>query len=48
MLVTLLVPYALDDPKRIFSFIDDQGFATDVYFSDVDDRRFKLTIPKQF
>lgn len=48
VLVTLLVPYALDAPKRIFSFIDDQGFATDIYFNDVDDQRFKLTIPKHF
>ncbi len=48
VLVTLLVPYALDAPKRIFSFIDDQGFATDIYFNDVDDQRFKLTIPKNF
>ncbi|GLQ55296.1 DUF4962 domain-containing protein [Devosia nitrariae] len=48
VLVTLLVPYALDAPKRIFSFIDDQGFATDIYFTDVDDRRFKLTLAKDF
>ncbi|UXN67779.1 DUF4962 domain-containing protein (plasmid) [Devosia neptuniae] len=48
VLVTLLVPYSLDAPKRIFSFIDDQGFATDIYFTDVDDQRFKLTLPKKF
>lgn len=47
-LVTLLVPYDLKEPKRIFSFIDDQGFSTDIYFSDVDDERFKLSFPKQF
>ncbi|MCZ7465627.1 alginate lyase [Rhizobium rhizogenes] len=47
-LVTLLVPYSLKEPKRIFSFIDDQGFSTDIYFSDVDDERFKLSLPKQF
>ncbi|MCR4265418.1 alginate lyase [Nitratireductor sp. ZSWI3] len=47
-LVTLLVPYSLKEPKRIFSFIDDQGFSTDIYFTDVDDCRFKLSIPKQF
>ena len=47
-LVTLLVPYSLSEPKRIFSFIDDQGFSTDIYFSDVDDERFKLSLPKQF
>jgi hypothetical protein len=48
VLVTLLVPYALDAPRRIFNFIDDQGFATDIYFTDVDDRRFKLTLAKDF
>jgi len=48
VLVTLLVPYALDDPKRIFSFIDDQGFSTDIYFTDVDDRRLRLSLPKDF
>ncbi|MBP1842882.1 hypothetical protein J2046_001136 [Rhizobium petrolearium] len=47
-LVTLLVPYSLKEPKRIFSFIDDQGFSTDIYFTDVDDQRFKLTLPKKF
>lgn len=47
-LVTLLVPYSLKEPKRIFSFIDDQGFSTDIYFTDVDDQRFKLSLPKQF
>lgn len=47
-LVTLLVPYSLDAPKRIFSFIDDQGFSTDIYFTDVDDQRFKLSLPKKF
>ncbi|WP_117192777.1 alginate lyase [Rhizobium terrae] len=47
-LVTLLVPYSLKEPKRIFSFTDDQGFSTDIYFTDVDDQRFKLSIPKQF
>lgn len=47
-LVTLLVPYSLSEPKRIFNFIDDQGFSTDIYFSDVDDERFKLSLPKQF
>lgn len=47
-LVTLLVPYDLKEPRRIFSFIDDQGFSTDIYFTDVDDQRFKLTLPKKF
>ncbi|MBN7808700.1 alginate lyase (plasmid) [Agrobacterium rosae] len=47
-LVTLLVPYSLSEPKRIFNFIDDQGFSTDIYFNDVDDERFKLSLPKQF
>ncbi|ALA16874.1 MULTISPECIES: DUF4962 domain-containing protein [unclassified Chelatococcus] len=47
-LVTLLVPYPRGDARRIFSFIDDQGFTSDVYFTDVDDRRFRIVLPKDF
>lgn len=47
-LVTLLVPYAKADPRRIFHFIDDQGFSVDLYFTDVDDRRLRIVIPKEF
>jgi hypothetical protein len=47
-IATLLVPYPLGSPKRIFHFLDDQGFATELYFTDADDRSFKVVIPKSF
>jgi hypothetical protein len=47
-LVTLLVPYALNDPKRVLHFIDDQGFSTDIYFVDEEDQEFSIVLPKQF
>jgi hypothetical protein len=47
-LVTLLVPYALDNPSRVLHFIDDQGFSTDLYFVDEDDREFSIVLPKEF
>jgi hypothetical protein len=47
-LVTLLVPYALNDPMRVLHFIDDQGFSTDIYFVDEDDREFSVVLPKSF
>ena len=43
---TLLVPYRAAQPKRVFSFIDDQGFAANLYFTDSADRTFKITIEK--
>jgi hypothetical protein len=46
--VTLLVPFLLDKPKRVFNFIDDQGYNTDLYFVDESDRSFKLVLPKAF
>ena len=39
-LVTLLVPYPLDAPRRVLHFIDDQGFSWDLYCVDEDDREF--------
>jgi hypothetical protein len=47
-LVTLLVPYAIDEPMRVLHFIDDQGFSTDLYFVDEDDREFSVVLPKEF
>lgn len=47
-LVTLLVPYSLDEPRRVFNFIDDQGFSADIYFTDVDDNQLRIVIPKNF
>ena len=43
---TLLVPYPLASPRRVFSFLDDQGYDCDLYFTDADDRSFKITVPK--
>ena len=45
---TLLVPYSLSAPRRIFSFLDDQGYDCDLYFTDADDRSFKVVVPKTF
>jgi hypothetical protein len=45
---TLLVPYPLSAPRRIFSFLDDQGYDCDLYFTDADERSFKVTVPKTF
>ena len=45
-IVTLLVPYRLDEPKRIFSFLDDQGYDCDLYFTDSEERSFKLVVEK--
>jgi hypothetical protein len=47
-LVTLLVPYALSEPRRVFHFVDDQGFSADLYFTDVDDNQLRIIIPKNF
>ena len=46
--VTLLVPYSLAAPRRVFSFLDDQGYDCDIYFTDSEDRSFKITVPKSF
>jgi hypothetical protein len=45
---TLLVPYPLAAPRRVFSFLDDQGYDCDLYFTDSDDRSFKVVVPKTF
>jgi hypothetical protein len=46
--VTVLVPYQIDKPRRIFHFTDDQGYNTDLYFVDEKDRSFKIVLPKAF
>ena len=45
-IVTLLVPYPKDDPKRIFHFVDDQGYDADLYFTDADENTFKVVVKK--
>ena len=45
-IVTLLVPYPKDDPKRIFHFVDDQGYDADLYFTDAEENTFKVVVKK--
>lgn len=45
---TLLVPYSVKEPRRIFSFLDDQGYDCDLYLTDADESTFKVTVPKTF
>lgn len=47
-IATLLVPYPMNAPRRIFSFLDDQGYDCDLYFTDAEERSFKITVPKSF
>ena len=42
------MPYPLAAPRRVFSFMDDQGYDADLYFTDADDRTFKVVVPKTF
>lgn len=43
---TLLVPYKLDAPRRVFNFMDDQGYDADLYFTDPDEHTFKIVMKK--
>ncbi|MEL7180398.1 MAG: DUF4962 domain-containing protein [Pseudomonadota bacterium] len=45
-IATLLVPYKLDAPIRIFNFMDDQGYDADLYFTDPDEHTFKVVMKK--
>ena len=47
-IATLLVPYPANAQRRIYSFLDDQGYDCDLYFTDADDRSFKVVVPKTF
>jgi len=47
-IATLIVPYPLAAPRRIFSFLDDQGYDCDLYLTDSDDKSFKVVVPKTF
>ena len=47
-IATLLVPYPMKAPRRIFSFLDDQGYDCDLYFTDAEERTFTVTVPKTF
>ncbi len=45
-IATLLVPYRTSEPKRIFNFLDDQGYDCVLYFTDSDENTFRLSIQK--
>ena len=45
-IATLLVPYKLDAPLRIFNFMDDQGYDADLYFTDPEEHTFKIVMKK--
>jgi hypothetical protein len=45
-IATLLVPYKLDAPKRIFNFMDDQGYDADLYFTDPEEHTFRVVMKK--
>lgn len=47
-LVTLLTPYRKGRSERLHHFIDDQGFATHLYFQDALDRSYSVTLHKRF
>ena len=47
-IATLLVPYPVAAPRRVFNFLDDQGYDCDLYFTDAEERSFKITVPKSF
>ena len=45
-IATLLVLYRLDAPRRIFHFLDDQGYGCDLYLTDAEERTFKRVVKK--
>lgn len=45
-MATLLVPYKKDNPKRIFSFLGDQGYDCVLYFTDAEENSFRLSKQK--
>lgn len=45
-IATLLVPYRLAEPLRIFHFLDDQGYDADLYFTDPDENTFRVVMKK--
>lgn len=47
-IVTLLTPYRKGNGKRVFNFIDDQGFATNMYFQDETGETYTVKVPKHF
>jgi hypothetical protein len=47
-IVTLLTPYPKGTSKRVFHFLDDQGFASQIYFQDATDHVYGVTVAKRF
>jgi hypothetical protein len=45
-IATIVMPYPLAAPRRGVSFLDDQGYDCDLYFTDAQDRTFKVVVPK--
>lgn len=45
-IASLLVPYSLKKPKRIFNFLDDQGYDCVLYFTDAEENSFRISIQK--
>ncbi len=45
-IATLIVPYPVQEPRRVFHFLDDQGYDCDLYFTDKDEQSFKITVQK--
>ena len=45
-IATLVVPYPTADPRRIFSFLDDQGYDCELYFTDSEENNFRLVVQK--
>ncbi len=45
-IVSLLVPYPIKQPRRIFSFLDDQGYDCELYFTDSQENSFKVVVQK--
>jgi hypothetical protein len=42
----LLVPYPTAEPRRIFHFLDDQGYDCNLYFIDPVERSYKVIVQK--
>ncbi len=47
-IAVLLVPHLLSKPRRVFTFLDDQGYDVNLYLTDAKDRSFKVVVPKSF
>lgn len=45
-IASLLVPYPRQAPRRVFNFIDDQGYDAELYFTDAEERSFKVVVQK--